>query len=363
MKRLLLLMMVALSARAAEFVWFGTYTGPASKGIYISKFDSKTGRLSTPTLAAESPNPSFLAVHPNGRFLYAVAEKDSGKVRAFAIDSSSGRLTFLNEVSSRGGGPCHLTVDPSGKNVLVANYGSGSIAVLPIGADGRLREASAFVQHTGSSVNKERQQGPHAHWIGTSPDNRFVLAVDLGLDRIFVYRFDPVAGSLTRHDPAYAAVHPGAGPRHFSFDRSWRFGYVLNELDSTVTAFGWDAGRGVLSEMATVSTLPKGYAGSNSGAELEAAAEGWLYASNRGHDSVAVFSIVRGVLSAGARVSTQGKTPRGFALSPDGGWLLAANQKSDSVVVFRVSGGGLAPAGQVVRVPSPVCVQFAAETK
>jgi len=271
---------------------------------------------------------------------------------------------FLNEVSSRGGGPCHLTVDHSGKNVLVANYGSGSIAVLPVGADGRLAPASAFVQHAGSSVNKERQQGPHAHWIGTSPNNRFVLAVDLGLDRIFVYRFDPVAGSLTPNDPPYAAVHAGAGPRHFAFDRSGRFGYVLNEIDSTVTAFGWDARRGALSEMTTVSTLPKDYAESNSGAEIAAHPKGgWLYASNRGHDSIAVFSTAKGALSPGARISTQGKTPRGFALSPDGRWLLAANQKSDTVVVFRVSRGSLTPTGQVVQVPSPVCVQFAAKTR
>jgi 6-phosphogluconolactonase len=358
-KFFLLVMMAALSARAAEFVWFGTYTGPESKGIYVARFDSNTGRLSPPTLAAASPNPSFLAIHPNGRFLYAVAETDSGMIRAFAIDSSSGRLAFLNQVPSRGSGPCHLTVDPSGKNVLVANYGSGSIAVLPVAADGRLREASAFIQHSGSSVNRERQQGPHAHWIGTSPDNRFVLAVDLGLDRIFVYRFDPDAGSLTPNQPPYTQVHAGAGPRHFAFNHAGDFAYVLNELDSSITSFAWDGTRGVLTETATVSTLPKDFTGSSSGAELEAAAGEWLYASNRGHDSIAVFATERGAPSLAAHVSTRGKIPRGFALSPDGRWLLAANQKSDSVVVFRVRAGKLIPTGGPLRVPSPVNVQFA----
>ena len=351
-------MLAALSARPADLVWFGTYTGAESKGIYVARFDSKTGRLSPPTLAAESPNPSFLAVHPNGRFLYAVAETDSGMVRAFAIDSSSGRLAILNQVSARGSGPCHLTVDPSGKNVLVANYGSGSIAVLPVAADGRLREASAFIQHSGSSVNQERQQGPHAHWIGTSPDNRFVLAVDLGLDRVLVYRFDPDAGSLTPNQPPYTQVHAGAGPRHFAFDHAGHFAYVLNELDSSITSFYWDGTRGVLTETATVSTLPKDFKGSSSGAELSAAGE-WLYASNRGHDSIAVFATGRGAPSVAAHVSTRGKIPRGFALSPDGRWLLAANQKSDSVVVFRVHAGTLIPTGGPVRVPSPVNVQFA----
>lgn len=355
-------------AKGDYFVYVGTYTGQKSKGIYAYRFDAATGQLTSLGLAAEIENPSFLAVHPNRRFLYAVSEQAnyegrSGAVSAFAIDRETGKLAFLNKVSSRGGGPCYVAVDKTGRDVLVANYGAGSVAVLPVLQDGRLGEASAFVQHAGSSVNPKRQQGPHAHWIEVAPDNRFVLVADLGLDQVLVYRFDPTKGSLSANNPAMAKVNPGAGPRHLAIHPSGKFVYVINEIQSSVTAFAYDADRGALRELQTISTLPKDFSGENSGAELEVHPTGhFLYGSNRGHDSIAVFAIdaAKGTLTPVERVPTQGKTPRSFEIDPTGSYLFAANQSSDSIVVFRIDRktGRLTPAGQVLEVPSPVCVKF-----
>jgi 6-phosphogluconolactonase len=355
-------------AKGEYIVYVGTYTGQKSKGIYAYRFDAATGQLTSLGLAAETENPSFLAVHPNHRYLYAVSEQAnyegrSGAVSAFAIDRATGKLAFLNKVSSRGGGPCYVAVDKTGRDVLVANYGGGSVAVLPVLQDGRLGEASAFVQHAGSSVNPKRQQGPHAHWIDVAPDNRFVLAADLGLDQVLVYRFDPAKGSLSANKPAAAKVNPGAGPRHLAIHPSGKFVYVINELQSSVTAFAYDARRGALRELQTISTLPKEFAGENSGAELAVHPTGhFLYGSNRGHDSIAVFAIdaAKGTLTPVEHVPTQGKTPRSFEIDPTGSFLFAANQSSDSIVVFRVDPktGRLTPAGQVLEVPSPVCVKF-----
>ena len=251
----------------------------------------------------------------------------------------TGQLTFLNRQSSEGAGPCHLSVDRTGRVVLVANYASGSAAVLPVGGDGRLGEASEKVQHQGSSVNPQRQEGPHAHSITPSADNRFALVADLGLDRIMVYRLDSSAGRLTPNDPPWAAVNPGAGPRHLAFHPTLPLVYVVNELGNTVTAFAWEARRGALQEAQTISTLPPDFRDTSYGADVHVAPSGrFLYASNRGHDSIAIFSIDRatGLLSAVAHQPTLGKWPRNFVIDPTGNWLLAANQESDSVVVFRI---------------------------
>jgi 6-phosphogluconolactonase len=352
-------------------VYIGTYTGPKSQGIYAYRFDAATGRLTSLGLVAATVNPSFLAVHPSGRFLYAVNEtsdydgRKSGSVSSFAVDRQTGKLTFLNKVSSRGADPCHLAVDKTGKSVLVANYTGGSVAVFPVREDGRLVEASAFVQHTGSSVNPERQQGPHSHSINPSPDNRFAVVADLGLDQLLVYRFDATQGKLAANHPPFAKVRPGAGPRHLAYHPNGKFAYVINEMQSTVTAFSYDAAGGVLRELQTVSTLPSDFAGENTTAEVEAHPAGkFLYGSNRGHDSIAVFAIdaLKGTLTPVERVSTQGKAPRHFKIDPTGSYLFAANQDSNNLVVFRVDSktGRLTPTGVVVEVPAPVCVAFVA---
>jgi len=358
-------------ATHAYLVCVGTYTGPQSQGIYAYRFDSRTGRLTLLGLAAETANPSFLTVDPSGRFLYAVNEvgafagQKSGAVSAFAIDRETGKLTFLNQVSSRGSGPCHVSLDRTAKHVLVANYGGGSVAVFPVLADGGLGEATAFVRHRGHSMDPDRQEGAHAHAIETSPDNRFVLAADLGLDRLLVYHFDAARGTLAANDPPAAQVSPGAGPRHFAFASNGKFIYVINEMGSSVTVFSYNAARGALQELQTISTLPADFHGQNDDAEVAVHPSGrFLYASNRGHDSIAVFAIdaQKGTLSPIEHVPTEGKTPRNFAIDPTGLHLIAANQNSNSLVVFRIDPqtGRLKGTGQVIEVPSPVCVTFVA---
>jgi 6-phosphogluconolactonase len=350
-------------------VYVGTYTGAKSKGIYACRWDATAGRLSAPELAAETPNPSFLALHPNRRFLYAVSETDSfdgkrsGAVAAFAINTGTGGLTLLNQQPSGGTGPCHLSVDRTGRCVLVANYGSGSIAALPVKADGSLGEPASVIQHRGSSVNVQRQQGPHAHQIVTDAANRFAWVCDLGLDQVLVYRLDPAKAALTPNAPPFASVKPGSGPRHLTFHPSGRFAYVINELSSTVTTFACNLTQGTLKELQTVSTLPDDFKGSSTTAEIEVHPSGsFVYGSNRGHDSLAVFAVdaASGKLTFAGRQPTQGRTPRCFGLDPTGRFLLAANQDSDSIVVFAVDArtGRLKPTGQPVEVPSPVCVRF-----
>jgi 6-phosphogluconolactonase len=360
------------AAAGSDFhVYFGTYTGTRSKGIYACRFDAATGDLTGGRLAAEARNPSFLTVHPTGKYLYAVGEVDeaqgqrAGAVNAFRLDASTGNLTQLNQRTSGGTGPCHLSVDATGKCLLVANYGSGSIAALPILADGSLREVTTTIQHTGSSVNPIRQAGPHAHCISPSPDNRFALACDLGLDKILAYQLDPVAARLTPSEPPYAVVAHGAGPRHLAFHPGGKFVYVMNEMALTITLFRYDPAPGVLYEEQTVSTLPAGYAATekDSGAEIAVHPGGrFVYGSNRGHDSIAVFVVEAktGKLTLVQHEPTQGKTPRHFAIDPIGRWLLAENQNSDSVVVFALDAetGKLKPTGKTLMVPSPVCAVF-----
>ena len=356
-------------ASGGRLVWIGTYTGPQSQGIYAFRFDDETGTLSPLGLAAETPSPSFLALHPNGKVLYAVNEThdgpgNSGMVTAFAIDPATGRLTKINEQPSRGADPCHLAVDATGQYLVVANYTGGNFVVFPLSEDGHLAAASSILTNRGAGPNHERQDGPHAHDVVFDAANRFLIAVDLGLDQLFVYRFDLALGSFTFGDPASARVPPGAGPRHFAFHPDGRHGYSINELNSTVTALEWDPSTGKLTADASVSTLPAGFTGENSTAEVEVDSRGrFLYGSNRGHDSIAVFRInpASGALTLIAHTLTRGKEPRHFALDPTGRWLVAGNQNSNTLAVFRVdqTGGTLSPAGDLVSVGSPVCVLFA----
>ena len=347
----------------------GTYTGAKSQGIYAFRFDTASGKLSPLGLVAQTKNPSFLSIHPNGRFLYAVNETDdyqgrkSGSVSAFSIDRHNAKLTLLNAVSSGGAGPCHLRVDQTGQYVLVANYGGGSVAAFPVKPNGSLGDSSAFVQHSGSSLDPKRQTGPHAHMIELSPDNRFAFVPDLGLDKVLIYRFRPEGGSLSANDPSFAKLEPGAGPRHIAFHPNGRFAYVISEMKSSVTAFSYDASKGALQSLQTISTLPKDFKGESSTAEIEVHPSGkFLYGSNRGHDSIAVFAIDagKGTLKLLQHSPTQGRTPRNFAIDPTGRWLLAENQASNSIVVFRIdeATGQLSPAGGPIEAYSPVCIKF-----
>jgi 6-phosphogluconolactonase len=364
----------AMEGRSSSvLVYIGTYTEGSSKGIYLLRLDPASGKVTPLGLAAEAKNPSFLAIHPNHRFLYAVGEtndfggKNAGAVLAFAIEPGTGKLHALNEQTSGGGGPCYIVTDRAGKWALVANYGGGSVEVLPIQEDGKLGEPTAFVQHKGSGTNPQRQSGPHAHSINLDRAERFAFAADLGLDQVLIYRFDKSKGTLTPNDPPFAAVKPESGPRHFAFHPSGRWAYVINEMACTVTAFRYNAERGALEEIQTISTLPDGVKEGYSTAEVQVHPSGkFLYGSNRGHNSIAVFTIdsASGKLTPVEQKSTEGKTPRNFGIDPSGRFLLAANQDSDTVVVFRIDGmtGRLEPTGQIVSVPKPVCVKFLASS-
>jgi 6-phosphogluconolactonase len=361
-----------MSAEAnSKLLYIGTYTGAKSKGIYSARFDSDTGKLSAPELAAETKNPTFLALHPNGRVLYAVGEIDdfqgkrSGAVSAFSIDAKAGKLSLLNQQPSGGGGPCHLAVDKSGNCVLVANYGSGSVAALRIEGDGKLAEPATKIQHTGSSVNRERQAGPHAHYISTDAKNRYALACDLGLDKVLVYKLESDKALLTPNVPPSASVTPGSGPRHLAFHPNARWAYLISEMEPTISVFSYESD-GVLKPLQTVSTLPDKYTGFKSGGEVQVHPSGkFVYGSNRGHDSIAVFSLddKTGKLTFVEQQGTGGKTPRHFSFDPTGKWLLGENQDSDNIVIFRVDlqTGKLSPTGESVEVGSPVCIQFVSE--
>src|SRR5438309_2151446 len=356
-------------ANRKYLVFVGTYTTKTeSKGIYAYEFDADTGKLTPKGVAAETPDPSWVAVHPGGKYLYAANEAGKAStVSAFAVDVESGKLTLLNQMPSLGEDPCYLSFDKTGKYVLVANYSSGTIAVFPILADGRLGEHTAMVKDLGArGPNKERQEAPHAHWIETSPDNRFALVADLGLDEVLVYKFDAASGTLTPNEPAFARLKAGSGPRHAVFYPNGRFVFAVNELSSTATSFAYDMKKGTLKEIGTASTLPPGFSGRNDVAETAVHPNGkFLYVSNRGNDSMAILSIDPGnrTLAPAGGIPTGGKEPRHFAIDPSGKYLLAENQFSNNVVVLKIdpATGGLTPTGQVVEVPSPVDIAFLLE--
>jgi 6-phosphogluconolactonase len=370
-------LLVALAAVAASAVaappakpgpatvYVGTYTDGTSRGVYRLTFDPATGTMTSPVLAAEVKNPSFLALHPGGRFLYAVGEISSfegaktGVVSAFAIDTKTGGLTLLNQQPSEGTGPCHLVVDKSGRSVLVANYGGGSVAVLPIDTDGRLRRASSVRVHEGSGPTKGRQDKPHAHGVYLDAAERFALSPDLGADRVFVYRFDAAKGSLEPHGAA--PLEPGSGPRHLSFSPDGKHLYVINELLSTITAFSYDAEKGALAPIQSVSTLPVAFAGTSSTAEIAVSPDGrFVYGSNRGDDSLAVFRVdgATGRLTPAGIAPVGGKTPRHFTIDPTGRFILAAHQGSGTIAVLRLDPATGLPAltGATAELDKPVCL-------
>jgi 6-phosphogluconolactonase len=373
----LALIVTAASAHGAErLVWFGTFTrGTAgSEGIYVSRFDDASGTLALPVLAAKAKNPGFLAMHPSLPLLYAVSEvadhdgKPTGGILSFTIDDRTGMLTKKNEQPSGGMGPCHVSVDRTGQAVLAANYSGGSVICLGLDADGGLRPVATgspggFIQHEGKSVNEKRQEKPHAHSISPSADGRFAITCDLGIDKVLVHALDVGQATLAPH--SFASVKPGAGPRHFAFHPSGRFGYACNELDLTVTGFAFDPAAGTLKEFETLSTLPADVTDHTgfSTAEIVAHPNGkFLYVSNRGHDSIAMFSVdeATGTLTFLGVEPIRGKTPRNFALDPTGKFLLAAGMDSNTVTVFAIdeATGRLTFTGQSIDVPMPVCIRF-----
>jgi 6-phosphogluconolactonase len=372
---LLLLMLGSQTAGAAEshgqyFVYVGTRES-GKTGIYVYRFHEDSGKITPLGLAAETASPFSLVASRNGRYLYVAniieqfEGKASGSVAVFAIDRQTGKLALLNQVATRGTEPAYVSMDRTERFVLVANYGSGSLAVLPVRKDGGLGEVTAFVQHTGSSVDPKRQEGPHPHSFDVSPDNRFALAADLGVDKLFVYRFNSTTGLFSPAESPYVTVKPGSGPRHIDFSPNGRFVYLLCEMASTITVYSYNAASGALHDLQVVSALPKGFTGGNWAAEIKVASSGrFLYASNRGNDTIAVFAISpqKGTLTPIAYVPTQGKEPWMFAIDPDGSYLVAPNKDSDNIVVFRVhqKSGRLTPTGQVLNLHGPICVGFVA---
>lgn len=377
-----------------SFVYFGTYTGfkyvhhgkplgigdSHSKGIYVSRFHPETGDLSQPELAAEIINPSFLTIHPNHRFLYAVSEDPQSLgpaldhvsyVSAYAIDPNTGKLRLLNTVPTAGTSTCFISMDKTGKYVMMANFGSGSVSVIRVKDDGSLGELTAFIQNIGHSVDPSIQTGPHPHSIVASPDNRFAIVSDLGLDKVFIFHFDAATGALSPPGPPFAAVRPGAGPRHFTFDPAGKFGYQLSEMGGVVNVYAWDPSQGSLTDVQEVSTVPHNFTGQQHSAEIQISPNGkFLYESNRrtiteferGLESIGVFAIdpAKGTLTQVEDTLTGGAMPRSFSLDPSGKYLLAANEWSNNVVIFNVdpNTGHLTKSGKSIQVDTPVCVQF-----
>ena len=376
------------------FMYVGTYTGfkyvhhskpfgrgdSHSQGIYVSRFHASTGELSEPELAAEMINPSFLTISPNHRFLYAVSEDPlslgppldhSSYVSAFAIDAASGKLRLLNSVPASGTSTCHISIDKTGRYVMMANFGSGSVSVVRIREDGSLGELTAFIQNVGHSVDPSIQTEPHPHWIGVSPDNRYVIVSDLGLDNVLIFRFDPETGKLSPPDPPFATVYPGGGPRHFAFDPAGKFGYQLSEMSGMVDVYAWNASNGTLTGVQRAHTVPHDFFGGNHSGEIEIHPNGkFLYESNRrtqsefvrGPETIGVFSIDpgSGMLSPVEQTDSGGIMPRNFKIDPSGAYLLSANQLTNNVVLFKIDAatGRLSKTGTEIKVDTPVCIQF-----
>jgi 6-phosphogluconolactonase len=363
----------ARPADSSHLIYLGTYTRTTSRGIYAVRLNGATGELSAPEVAAESVNPTFLALHPNGRVLYAINEagtidgKPAGAVSAYALDPASGRLTLLNQQPSGGISLTHLAADATGRTLVAVSYGGGYVVAFPLAADGRLGGRTSFIKHEGPhGPNPLRQDKPYAHSVTFAPDSRFAFVADLGLDRVFSYRVDAARALLTPNDPPFITLTPGAGPRHSKFSADGRFFYVLDEIDGSITACTYDAARGVGEPFQHISTVPADFkiTDDDRAAEIRVHPNGkFIYASNRGHDSIAVFAAdaASGRLTPVEYAPTGGKTPRNFALSPDGAWLVCAHQDSNTVVVFRVdpTTGRLTRVGGAVTVPVPICVLFA----
>ena len=369
-----LLLVAALTAAPREyFMYLGAYTFRDGKGVYAYRFNSETGKLTPLGLAAETVNPSFLAIHPNGRFLYAANEfpsnefppnpKKNGSITAFSVDAKTGKLTALNTVSSGGAFVPHLAVADSGRTLVAVNYMSGSTVSFPIHADGTLGEVASLMQHSGSSIDPERQTGPHPHGVTFAPGNRFVIIPDRGIDKLMVYRLDAASSKLSANDPPFTKLEAGSGPRHFAFRPDGKFGYSINEIGSTVTVLRWDGKAGTLTAVQTLSSLPSPPPQGNTTAEVVIDRRGrFLYGSNRGHDSIAVFAIdgPTGKLTSVQDVPTEGRAPRNFAIDPTGGYLFAANQDSNNIVVFKIDPGSgkLSPTGDKYSASLPVCIVF-----
>jgi 6-phosphogluconolactonase len=357
--------------RNSPILFVGTYTEPEgskSEGIYVYRMDSMTGQLTFEKVIKGIINPSFLDIHPQKNFLYAVNETESfneqagGGVSALSIDPTSDQLVLLNEQISHGRHPCYVSVEQTGRFAMAANYSSGSVAIFPIQSDGRLGAATDVVQHVGSSIHPERQTGPHAHCILPDPTNRFAIAVDLGLDKLLIYQLDLERGKLQFHHEVQ--VHAGAGPRHLTFDPNRQHAYLINELDSTITAYGYHSEDARFEEFQRVSALPENFQDENLCADIHVSLDGkYLYASNRGHDSIVCFLIDQSTraLTYVAHTSTGGREPRNFAIDPSGTFLLVANQKSDNIVTFKIDPdtGQLSKTEYQVEISMPVCIKFA----
>lgn len=364
-----LLMFLPALVRAADpyLLYVGTYTGKGSQGIYAWRMDGASGKATPLGLVAATESPSFLALHPNQKVLYAVNEtssfegQKSGSVSAYAIDRVKGTLKLLNRVSSHGDGPCHVAVDATGKLLAVANYGGGNFATYPLEADGSIGKAFHVISSQGSGPNAARQEGPHGHSVNFAPDNRHMLATDLGTDSVLISTYDAAAGSLDPSVPPRVSTRPGSGPRHLVFSRDGKYCYVINELDSTIDAYQYDAETGNLTPLQHVSTLPPGFSGQNTAAEIVLHPSGrFVYGANRGDDSIAVFAIdeYTGQLSPLDITPTGGRTPRNFTIDQKGRYLIAANQDSDNITTFRINAktGKLRPTRTTLEVKSPVCV-------
>ena len=364
------------SAKATKqsFAYVGTYTNKGrSKGIYLYLFDSSSGTLKENGVREGIKDPSFLAIHPNGKYLYAVSEvsetdgQKGGAVWSFSINEKTGALESINHQLSGGEGPCFIALDKSGRCALVANYNSGTIASFPIAEDGSLQKAKSVIQHKGSSIDLKRQQGPHAHSINFSPDGKWALAADLGLDKILVYKVDIKSATLEANSPAFCATIPGGGPRHLAFHPGGKFAYLSNEMKSSVTSMDFDSNKGTLNQIQTVSTLPedisKTESEKNSTAEILVHPSGkFVYCSNRGHNSIAIFAVnsSTGTLSPIGHQSSSGKTPRNFCIDPSGEFLVVCNQDSDNIETLRIDKktGKLSSTGSSVAVSAPVCIKF-----
>lgn len=351
------------------YAYVGCYTSPDrqghGEGIGIYRVDPSSGDWTQLQVVTDVPNPSFLAVHPERHTLYCVhGGNDHSAVSAFAIDAATGSLTFLNQEPSGGANPVSLDIEPSGQLLAVANYTGGTVSALPLTADGTLLPLVEVLPHEGEpGPHPVEQASAHPHHIPYDPAGRFAVAPDKGLDRLFIYRPDVGRGALVPADPPFVATHAGAGPRHIAFHPSAPYAYVINELDSTVTVYDYDSAQGTLSERQTLSSLPTDFAEPNTGSEIAVAPSGrFVYASNRGHDSIAIFAISPedGMLAPVGWESTRGSTPRFFALDPSGTFLYAANQGSGTIVTFHIDGetGALTPTGQVIETGSPSCIVF-----